>query len=60
MNKGEILKGLSEVQHELQNSKEKLDKLVSTKIWDETIADELARGNLNLMRDINSFEGSSC
>jgi hypothetical protein len=34
MKKNEILKGLSEVQHELGSTKIKLDKLVSSPKWD--------------------------
>ena len=41
MDKAAILKGLSEVQHDLQSSKTRLDTLVSTPIWAETITREL-------------------
>jgi hypothetical protein len=41
MNKGEILKQLNEIQHELTNQKDKLDNLLSTPIWSEIVHDEL-------------------
>jgi hypothetical protein len=41
MNKNEILMGLSEVQHELASTKTKLNKLVSSPIWDSVISSEL-------------------
>jgi hypothetical protein len=41
MKKNEILKGLSEVQHELATTKIKLNKLVSSPIWDTVIHSQL-------------------
>lgn len=41
MDKGEILKQLNEIQHELTNQKDKLDKLLSTPVWSEVVHDEL-------------------
>ena len=41
MNKNEILKGLSEVQQELIGTKNKLNNLVSTPIWDSIVHSEL-------------------
>ena len=41
MNKSEILKGLSEVQQELNEVKTKLSNLVSQPIWSEEVHPEL-------------------
>ncbi len=41
MNKQEILKQLNEIQHELSNQRDKLDKILSTPIWSEVVHDEL-------------------
>lgn len=41
MKKNEILKELSEVQHELASTKTKLDNLVSSPIWDTIVCSEL-------------------
>lgn len=41
MNKGEILKRLNEVQHELEKQKSKLDEILLTPIWSEIVHEEL-------------------
>lgn len=41
MNKQEILKQLNEIQQELSNQRDKLDKILSTPIWSEVVHDEL-------------------
>ena len=41
MNKQEILKQLNEIQQELSNQKDKLDKILSTPIWSEVVHNEL-------------------
>ena len=41
MEKGEILKGLNEVQQELAVTKIKLNKLVTSPIWDIVVYSEL-------------------
>ena len=40
MSKQEILKQLNEIQQELSNQKDKLDKIISTPIWSEVVHDE--------------------
>jgi|GEM_PF-2239605 hypothetical protein len=41
MNKGEILKGLNEVQHTLNKANAKLNSVVSDPIWDKSVHGEL-------------------
>jgi hypothetical protein len=53
MKKNEILKGLSEVQHELANTKIKLDELVSSPIWDEIIHSKLD-DTVTILQGINN------
>ena len=41
MDKEEILKQLNEIQQELTNQKDKLDKLLSTSVWSQVVYDEM-------------------
>lgn len=41
MDKEEILKQLNEIQQELTNQKDKLDKLLSTPVWSQVVYDEM-------------------
>jgi hypothetical protein len=53
MKKNEILKGLSEVQHELGSTKIKLNKLVSSPIWDTIVYSELD-DTVTILQGINN------
>jgi len=50
MKKNEILKGLSEVQHELASTKIKLNNLLSSTIWDTVVYSELDNTVIILQR----------
>ncbi len=53
MNKNEILKGLSEVQHELASTKIKLNNLVSSQVWDTIVYSELDE-TVTILQGINN------
>jgi hypothetical protein len=52
MKKNEILKGLSQVQQELIDTKLKLNNLVSSPIWDTVVTSELD-DTVTVLRGIN-------
>lgn len=52
MDKGQILKGLNEVQQELNAAKNKLDKLVSQPIWSKEVYPELD-DSVGILQELN-------
>lgn len=52
MDKGQILKGLSEVQQELSATKKKLDNLVSQPIWSKEVYPEL-NSSVGILQELN-------
>lgn len=52
MDKGQILKGLSEVQQELSATKKKLDNLVSQPIWSKEVYPELD-SSVGILQELN-------
>ncbi len=52
MNKGQIIKGLNDVQLELSATKKKLDNLVSQPIWSKEVYPELD-SSVGILQELN-------